>query len=114
MNYGIHVDPVRLDRIFSFRRFWTVVCCTLRNQEMNVKCVTYEIGMVEIIHYLLRVDHSSRGIVPSVVCLSVIIRRLWYTTSCCDGRGGGSCTALLRMLVVCIRSYLNRFSDINF
>ena len=89
MNYGIHVDPVRLDRIFSFRRFWTVVCCTLRNQEMNVKCVTYEIGMVEIIHYLLRVDHSSRGIVPSVVCLSVIVK-LWTTRGCCakEERGG--------------------------
>ena len=52
-----------------------------------MKCVTYETGILEVIHSLLRADHSSRGMVPSVVCLECgreawIMRRLWTTRGC--------------------------------
>ena len=38
-----------------------------------------------------RADHSSRGVLPSVVCLSVIVkpRRPWPSRGCC-AMGGGS------------------------
>jgi hypothetical protein len=62
-----------------------------------MKCVTYETGILEIIYSLLRADHSSRGIVASVVCLECgreawIMRRLWTTMGCCAGveRGGNN------------------------
>jgi len=62
---------------------------------MNVKRVTYEIGIVDIINSLRQADHSSRGIVPSVVFLECdleagIMRRLWPTRGCCarEERGG--------------------------
>jgi hypothetical protein len=60
-------------------------------------CVTHETGILEINHSLLRADHSSRGMLPNVVCLECgreawIMRRLWTNRACCAGeeRGGNN------------------------